>query len=89
MFTPKSLHLLAAAILGSLLFVGCEKSLDSPEYGELIQKIPPKLDRPFPLPELNQPSPSPLAGPAEAPTSPAPPDAVPDQDETQGEESHK
>ncbi len=89
MFTPKCLHLLAAALLGSVLFVGCEKPLDSPEYGELIQKIPPEFDRPFPLPELDQPSPSPLAGPAEAPTDPAPPEAGPAQAETQDKESHK
>lgn len=77
MFTPKTLRPLAALLLAAAL-VGCEKPLDSPEYGELINQVPPKLAQPFPLPELDPPTSDPLAGPppvegasGEAPTEPA------------------
>ena len=42
---------------------GCERTLDSPEYGEIIFEVPPELNRPYPLPELDEPPPSPLPGP--------------------------
>ena len=65
MFTPKRRLLLAAVLLAAgTLLAGCEKSLDSPEYGEIIDQVPPELNRPFPLPQLDEPGPSPLAGPA-------------------------
>ena len=67
MFTPKRPRLLAGvALTAGILLLGCEKSLDSPEYGEIIDQVPPELDRPFPLPELDEPGPSPLPGPAPA-----------------------
>jgi hypothetical protein len=69
MFTPKTFRSLTLAILLSApAMAGCEKSLDSPEYGERIYEIPPELDKPFPLPELNPPSDSPLPGPDDAKT---------------------
>jgi hypothetical protein len=70
MFTPKTLRPLAAILLASAL-VGCEKSLDSPEFGELINQVPQDLNRPFPLPELDPPTSEPLAKPAPLPAETA------------------
>jgi hypothetical protein len=47
-----------------MTLLGCEKSLDSPEYGELIHSVPTDLNRPYPLPELDPPTANPLPGPA-------------------------
>jgi len=67
MFTPKRCRLLAgAAMAAGILLAGCEKSLDSPEYGEIIDQVPPELNRPFPLPGLDELGPSPLPGPSAA-----------------------
>jgi hypothetical protein len=63
MFTPKSL-LPLAALLFAAAFIGCQESLDSPEYGELIHGVPQNLNRPYPLPELEAPTSNPLPGPA-------------------------
>jgi hypothetical protein len=63
MFTPKS-TLLLATLLCAMTLLGCEKPLDSPEYGELIHSVPPDLNRPYPLPELDPPTANPLPGPA-------------------------
>jgi hypothetical protein len=53
--------LLAVALLCQS---GCgESSLDSPEYGEIIQRVPPHLDQPYPLPELEPPATTPAPGP--------------------------
>ena len=74
MFTPKRPRLLIFALLAATLaLVGCEKSLDSPEYGEIIDQVPRELDRPYPLPELDAPGPSPLPGPAEVESEPGEP----------------
>lgn len=62
------------------LCCGCEKPLDSPEYGEIIYQVPTELDRPIPLPELDDPSDSPLPGPEPS----AAPDTSSDTAETSG-----
>jgi hypothetical protein len=91
MFTPK-LTLPLATLLCAMTLLGCEKSLDSPEYGELINRVPQDLNRPYPLPELDPPvtvplpgpspaadpvEPGPAAQPAETTTEPAPAEAPP------------
>lgn len=35
--------------------VGCSEGLDPQEYGEIIKAVPPDLDKPYPLPELELP----------------------------------
>jgi hypothetical protein len=55
MFTRNARPLLAlAAILVGGATVGCETRLDPGEYGEIITKVPSDLNRPFPLPELDE-----------------------------------
>jgi hypothetical protein len=68
MFTPKATGPLALVFLLASGISGCgQPSLDSPEYGEIIEEVPPELNRPYPLPELEPPKESPLPGPAEEP----------------------
>lgn len=87
MFTPKMLLPLAALLFAATLF-GCEKSLDSPEYGELIHNVPPNLNRPYPLPELDPPTANPLPGPATHESgSPKSASAEPAPAEASGEKS--
>lgn len=67
--------LLAVALLGTF---GCgEPSLDSPEYGEIIHQVPPHLDKPFPLPELQPGSITPAPGPQSSDAEPTGPESVP------------
>lgn len=56
MFTRNTGVLLAIAawVLGGAVS-GCEKAPDSEEFGEIIHQVPPELNKPFPLPELDQP----------------------------------
>jgi hypothetical protein len=83
MCTPKTLRSLAVLLLVALPS-SCEKPLDSPEFGELINEVPLELNRPFPLPELDQPKSDPLAKPAplepeagaKAAENPAAPDPI-------------
>jgi hypothetical protein len=35
--------------------VGCSKPLDPEEYGEIIKEVPPDLNKPYPLPQLELP----------------------------------
>lgn len=56
----------AAVSLTAVLLVclGCgEPSLDSPEYGEIIHEVPARLNKPYPLPELEAPIATPAPGP--------------------------
>ena len=56
-----AISLLAALCLG---ICGCgERSLDSPEYGEIIHEVPAHLNKPYPLPELELPSTTAAPGP--------------------------
>jgi hypothetical protein len=95
MCTPKTLRTLAVLLLVALLS-SCEKPLDSPEFGELINEVPLELNRPFPLPELDPPTSDPLAKPgplapgsgAKAEENPTEPDpAVSTSDENPAENS--
>jgi|GEM_PF-3010702 len=66
--------LLAVALLG---VSGCsEPSLESPEYGEIIRRVPPHLDKPYPLPELEPPSTTPAPGPQSTDDTSSAPDSV-------------
>jgi hypothetical protein len=87
MFTPKS-TLPLGTLLCAMTLLGCEKPLDSPEYGELIYSVPPDLNRPYPLPELDPPTANPLPGPAaQEPASPMSAAAEPAASEPSAEPS--
>lgn len=66
-----------ASALGAALLLsvsGCgEPSLNSPEYGEIIHRVPPHLDKPYPLPELEPPATTPAPGPQSSSDPPADP----------------
>jgi hypothetical protein len=56
MFIQKACRLLALAALGLWgVPLGCQKSPDPEEFGEIITEVPKHLDRPFPLPQLEEP----------------------------------
>jgi hypothetical protein len=63
MFIRKACRLLAVVAplaLGALS--GCEKRPDPKEYGEIITEVPERLNRPFPLPQLEEPRDKPKEG---------------------------
>ena len=56
MFTRKACRTLAlAALAASGTLIGCRKPPDPQEYGEIITAVPDRLNKPFPLPELEKP----------------------------------
>jgi hypothetical protein len=56
MFTRKSRHTLAVAALVAVgALSGCQKPPDAEQFGEIITEIPERLDKPFPLPEIENP----------------------------------
>ena len=77
MFTAKRIRSLPLLLLLAVALVGCgPPSLDSPEYGEIIERVPARLNKPYPLPELEEPTvaPGPLPGPRPLPDSPDSPE---------------
>lgn len=67
------IRLTAAALLAVTLLAICgcgEPSLDSPEYGEIIYKVPSHLDKAYPLPQLESPAVTAAPGPQAASEDP-------------------
>ena len=53
MFTRKAWPMLAGMLLAGSLLLGCETRPDPQEFGEIITTVPKGLNKPFPLPQLD------------------------------------
>jgi hypothetical protein len=47
--------MLAALLIAGGALLGCESGPDPKEFGEIITEVPRELDKPFPLPQLDEP----------------------------------
>jgi hypothetical protein len=63
MFTRNTAAVLVLVVLLLAGTSGCGGRPDPERYGEVLTRVPPELNRPFPLPELEEPAESPLPGP--------------------------
>ena len=47
--------LAVAVVVAAGALIGCRRPPDPEEYGEIITEVPERLNKPFPLPELENP----------------------------------
>jgi hypothetical protein len=55
MFTRKAFATLVALLIAAGGILGCETRPDPKEFGDIITEVPPDLDQPFPMPQLETP----------------------------------
>ncbi len=65
LFTGWSFSLLSvAAVVAALAVTGCERRLAPEQYGEITHEVPAELNKPYPLPQLDEPAEGPAQEPA-------------------------